>query len=411
LKIIVKPHRIIINNDKLVNEREVNVSKCYFEFDKEITDDFVKEAYFTFKGNTYKQLIQNNECSFPQEVLTDKGQIEIGVVAYKIDNELIRYNPRPAYFNTLLGSLKDDVENSEPITPTDKEQILSELANKQDTLVSGVNIKTINHESLLGEGNINITGGSGGTSDYEDLDNKPSINNIELSGNKSLNDLGIQPSGNYALESDIPTKISDLTDDSDFLESTDLKTINGNSIVGSGDITISGGSSFGLHTEKYDTLGSKNVTHTYMYDEYYGTNADFVAHGLDFLEKVYNDMVKYFDTTAARNFIKIVGNDGDGTFNVSIELSNMVSTGTVYGNFWNYSQYRSIRKQIKFNVSLENNVYKISGLQNSNSPIAISLTTYNDITYTPTASTHPATKGYVDDAIASAITTTLGGSY
>jgi len=411
LKIIVKPHRIIINNDKLVNEREVNVSKCYFEFDKEITDDFVKEAYFTFKGNTYKQLIQNNECSFPQEVLTDKGQIEIGVVAYKIDNELIRYNPRPAYFNTLLGSLKDDVENSEEITPTDKEQILSELANKQDTLVSGVNIKTINHESLLGEGNINITGGSGGTSDYEDLDNKPSINNVELNGNKSLNDLGIQPSGNYALESDIPTKISDLTDDSDFLESTDLKTVNGNSLVGSGDITISGGSSFGLHTEKYDIFGNKFVTHAYMYDENYGTEADFVAHGLNFLEKVYNDFVKYFDTTAAGNFIKIVGNDGDGIFNVSIQLSNLVSSGTVYGNYWNYSQYRSIKKQIKFNVTLENNVYKISRLQNNSDPIIISLTARNDIAYTPTSNYHPATKKYVDDAIASAITTTLNGGY
>lgn len=411
MKIIVKPHRIIINNDKLVNEREVNVSKCYFEFDKEITDDFVKEAYFTFKGNTYKQLIQNNECSFPQEVLTDKGQIEIGVVAYKIDNELIRYNPRPAYFNTLLGSLKDDVENSEEITPTDKEQILSELANKQDTLVSGVNIKTINHESLLGEGNINITGGSGGTSDYEDLDNKPSINNVELSGNKSLNDLGIQPSGNYALESDIPTKISDLTDDSDFLESTDLKTINGNSLVGSGDITISGGSSFGLHTEQYDIFGNKNVTHAYMYDELYGTNADFAANGLDFLEKVYNDFAKYFDTTASKNFIKIVGNDGDGIFNVSIQLDNLVSSGKVYGNYWNYSQYRSIKKQIKFNVSLENGVYKISGLQDHSSPVAISLTTRNDIAYTPTSNYHPATKKYVDDSIASAITTTLNGGY
>ena len=45
---------------------------------------------------------------------------------------------------------------------------------------------------------INSTGGgSGGTSDYTDLTNKPSINNVTLSGNKSLNDLGIQPSGNY----------------------------------------------------------------------------------------------------------------------------------------------------------------------------------------------------------------------
>ena len=39
------------------------------------------------------------------------------------------------------------------------------LTTKQDTLVSGTNIKTINNQSLLGSGNINIQGGgSGGTS-------------------------------------------------------------------------------------------------------------------------------------------------------------------------------------------------------------------------------------------------------
>lgn len=35
-------------------------------------------------------------------------------------------------------------------------------------------------------------GGGGGTSDYASLTNKPSINGVELSGNKSLADLGIQ---------------------------------------------------------------------------------------------------------------------------------------------------------------------------------------------------------------------------
>ena len=35
-----------------------------------------------------------------------------------------------------------------------------EMAGKQDTLVSGTNIKTINGNSILGEGNIEITGGS-----------------------------------------------------------------------------------------------------------------------------------------------------------------------------------------------------------------------------------------------------------
>ena len=37
----------------------------------------------------------------------------------------------------------------------------AEVKNKQDTLVSGTNIKTINGTSLLGAGDISISGGSG----------------------------------------------------------------------------------------------------------------------------------------------------------------------------------------------------------------------------------------------------------
>lgn len=53
------------------------------------------------------------------------------------------------------------------------------------------------------DGNIELVnapsgGGSGtGTSDYNDLTNKPQINGISLSGNKTLDQLGIQAKGNY----------------------------------------------------------------------------------------------------------------------------------------------------------------------------------------------------------------------
>lgn len=51
--------------------------------------------------------------------------------------------------------------------------------------------------------------GGGGTTDYENLSNKPSINDVELTGNKSLSDLGIQS------EIDSTHKLSaDLVDDS-----------------------------------------------------------------------------------------------------------------------------------------------------------------------------------------------------
>ena len=50
---------------------------------------------------------------------------------------------------------------------------------------------------------INIPTGSGGgsgTTNYTNLTNKPQINGVELSGNKTLDDLNIQPKGNYLTE-------------------------------------------------------------------------------------------------------------------------------------------------------------------------------------------------------------------
>lgn len=81
---------------------------------------------------------------------------------------------------------------------------------------------------------IEVSGGTG-TSDYNDLSNKPKINNIELSGNKTLDNLGIQskittsnklPYNVISGTPTIPTKTSDLTNDSGFLTqiSSEYKT-------------------------------------------------------------------------------------------------------------------------------------------------------------------------------------------
>lgn len=53
--------------------------------------------------------------------------------------------------------------------------------------------------------------------DYEIMENKPSINDVELVGNKTLDELGIQSKGDYALASDIP----DITD---YVKNTDYAT-------------------------------------------------------------------------------------------------------------------------------------------------------------------------------------------
>lgn len=46
----------------------------------------------------------------------------------------------------------------------------------------------------------NMTAGVGGTSDYNELDNKPSINSVTLEGNVSGVDIGIYPPVNYSTQ-------------------------------------------------------------------------------------------------------------------------------------------------------------------------------------------------------------------
>ena len=72
-------------------------------------------------------------------------------------------------------------------------------------------------DETLGKWREFESGGSGGTSDYNDLDNLPKINNVEVKGNLTTEDLGI----------DIPTKTSELTNDSGFITEEDLPETDG----------------------------------------------------------------------------------------------------------------------------------------------------------------------------------------
>lgn len=70
--------------------------------------------------------------------------------------------------NNDEGFIKSYTE-TDPLYTADKDKLalkteIPDITGKQDTLVSGENIKTINGESILGSGNIVIEGGSGGGS-------------------------------------------------------------------------------------------------------------------------------------------------------------------------------------------------------------------------------------------------------
>lgn len=195
MKIIVNPHKLEIVKTP-VNEKEINISKCEFEFAPEITNDYVKEAYFTFKGVTYKQIIINNECAFPSEVLVEKGDVEIGVVYGLIETIngeaqwIKRYNPSPAYFNTWLGSLKD-AENSEPITPSEMEQYeqaLNDGLNAIDSKIDEADDKIEEMDTALTNVNQAITETNNLNIDVNKVDKTATIELTKKDGTtKSVN--------------------------------------------------------------------------------------------------------------------------------------------------------------------------------------------------------------------------------
>lgn len=202
---------------------------------------------------------------------------------------------------TAITNLTSKVnEDSEKIADLD-----TEMGTKQATLVSGQNIKTINNQSILGEGNIDITGGGTITIDSElSTESENPVQNKVITN--AIN--GKQDAGDYALKSEIPdisglatkTELSGKLDTATYnsekasfetkenaaatyqvkgdyattaqlnskqdtlVSGTNIKTINGNSLLGEGDITIQAGGT--VDTEMSDT--SENAVQNKVIKKY-----------------------------------------------------------------------------------------------------------------------------------------------
>ena len=98
------------------------------------------------------------------------------------------------------SSLRNELQQTETGVATANSEIEKLKSGKQDALVSGENIKTINGESLLGEGDIEITGGSSEVT-WDNVTGKPSFATIATSG--SYSDLtGTPDLSSYQTKSD-----------------------------------------------------------------------------------------------------------------------------------------------------------------------------------------------------------------
>jgi hypothetical protein len=124
----------------------------------------------------------------------------------------------------------EDLENTPTIpdvpqwamSSTKPSYTVSEISGAQEELVSGTNIKTINNESILGSGNITIQGGGGDVNVIESITFNGSAVPVDGSKNAAITYSAPVTSvnGNTGdVTISIPTKVSDLTNDSGFITS------------------------------------------------------------------------------------------------------------------------------------------------------------------------------------------------
>ena len=246
-------------------------------------------------------------------------------------------------------------------------------------------------------------GSTGGTTNYLDLINKPKINNVELTGNKTLEDLGIN----------IPELPIASADTLGGVKIGENLTIDENGVVNAD----SGGEikfySIYLDTRlyQYTTLSLHNISSPYNTEL-----KEFISNVMtECANKNYNSILilirfKCLNSIEEIPYLLLAFNS---EYKISSAKNNyhVVSIGNEVLENRIFYKYR-----IDIHGTWSDNVFIVSTIIGSRYKhefisTETGLTKTNTTSYTPTSDYNPATKKYVDDAITTAITTSLEGSY
>lgn len=141
-----------------------------------------------------KRSTSNNPSSlgFGQLAIRDSsGSVKLYVgnnsdTAVEVGGESFAKLASPAFTGTPTAPTQTAADNSTKVATTAYAD--GAAAGKQDTLVSGTNIKTVNGSSLLGSGNITISGGStpGGTTGQIQYNDDGDLAGFTVGGDMSL---------------------------------------------------------------------------------------------------------------------------------------------------------------------------------------------------------------------------------
>ena len=109
-------------------------------------------------GGDVKNTLEGGEIDSPPSVAAVNKGLSKKADLVDVQNELGR-KANVTEVNIALSKKADRIDVDRALQ---NKANVADLSNKQDKLVSGSNIKTINSQSILGSGNIDIQGGSGG---------------------------------------------------------------------------------------------------------------------------------------------------------------------------------------------------------------------------------------------------------
>ena len=219
----------------------VTDSSEMFTFKKSATNDIFVSGLYSEIGMTKSEL----ETFYKENMVG--GGITSGEVQTMIDESISGKADTSAVTESINAAVSGKADTS-AVT----QSITEATSGLQVTLVSGTNIKTINNESILGSGNITISSAV----------TRGDTNAVQ---GGAVYDMLVE------LGEDIERELMylDYNKQDTLISGSNIKTINNESILGSGNITISGGTggnpTVELTQAEYDALVSAGTVDNHTY--------------------------------------------------------------------------------------------------------------------------------------------------
>ncbi|MCQ2957369.1 MAG: hypothetical protein MJ180_00540 [Candidatus Gastranaerophilales bacterium] len=220
------PNKPKINSVELVGNKTSSDLQLASETDMVLKED-ISNKVITINAASTDEQYASAKCVYTG--LLSKSNIDLSnlsEIGQAVLNSKVP-NTRTVNGQPLSADVVIDTTNSfSDITgqPNDNQNLATVLSTKQDTLVSGTNIKTVNNTSLLGSGNIEL-----GSSVPDATESTKGIMKLYSS-------IGNNTDGTIT-QSAISISLSTKQDA--LVSGTNIKTINNNSLLGSGNISIS----------------------------------------------------------------------------------------------------------------------------------------------------------------------------